>query len=208
MFLAAALEKYPYGASARVAQHVAPAACMLIGTGIVCALREILGARRAIRVLPIAVLPFLAVVLGGLVRDVARPYHSRADAQARDVIELLRRESEPDGSWLVFASHERNARAPFYSKYVGMGGRLHFQILSQAPATVLWGPDPAAMESVGYEAGPTWMIAYGNRVFEPDRDDLDAYVREVAEVLGEPGVVERHDLPDGEWIEVVRFEGR
>ena len=211
MFLAAALEKYPYGASARVAQHVAPAACMLIGTGIVCALREILGARRAIRVLPIAVLPFLVVVLGGLVRDVTRPYHSRADAQARDAIELLRRESEPNARWLVFASRERNARVPFYSKYVGMGGRLHFQILSQAPATVLWGPDPAAIASGAggdAEAAATWMIAYGNRVFEPDRDDLDAYVREVAEVLGEPGVVERHDLPDGEWIEVVRFEGR
>lgn len=208
MFLAAALEKYPYGASARVAQHIAPAACMLIGTGIVCTLRKVLGGRRAIRALPIAVLPFLAVVLGGLVRDIARPYHSRADVQARQAIERLRRESEPDGRWLVFASREPDARVPFYSKYVGMGGRLHFQILSQAPAAVLWGPDPAAMGSVGDEAGPTWMIAYGNRVFEPDRDDLDTYLKELAEVLGEPGVVERYDLPDGEWIEVVGFGQR
>ncbi len=214
MFLGAALEQYPYGASARVAQHIAPAACMLIGTGIVCTLRKVLGARRAIRALPIAVLPFLAVVLGGIVRDVARPYHSRADVQARDAIAQVRRASEPGGLWLVFASRDRDARAPFYANYVGMGGRLHFQILSQAPGPVLWGVDPATMASAveataaDKQSGPTWLIAYGNRVFEPDRDDLAVYVRQMAEVLGEPGVVERHDLPDGEWIEVVRLGGK
>jgi hypothetical protein len=55
------------------------------------------------------------------------------------------------------------------------------------------------------EGGQTWVIAYGNRVFEPARGELDAYVRRVSEALGEPGMIERHDLPDGEWIEVVRL---
>lgn len=203
MFLAAALERYPYGASARVAQHIAPAACMLIGTGIVCALRKVLGARRTIRALPIAVLPFLAVVIGGLLRDMAQPYHSRADVIARDVIGQLSRASEPGDRWLVFASRDRGAQAPFYARFVGMGGRLHFQILSQAPVPVLWGPEAATAGEV--EGGQTWVIAYGNRVFEPSREELDAYVSRVAEVLGEPGVVVRHDLPDAEWIEVVRL---
>ena len=203
MFLAAALEKYPYGASARVAQHIAPAACMLIGTGIVCTLRKILGARLTIRALPIAVLPFLAVVIGGLVRDIARPYHSRADVIAREVVGQLSRESEPGDRWLVFASRDRGAQAPFYARFVGMGGRLHFQLMSQAPVPVLWGLEPATMAEV--EGGQTWVIAYGNRVFEPGREELEAYMRRVSEVLGEPGVVERHDLPDGEWIEVVRL---
>ena len=48
---------------------------------------------------------------------------------------------------LVFASREADSPVPLYSKYVGMGGRLHFQILSQAPAAVLWGPEPAALAS-------------------------------------------------------------
>jgi len=206
MFLAAVLEMYPYGASARVAQHIAPAACMLIGTGIVCTLRKVLGARRTVRTLPIFVLPFLAVVIGGLARDIARPYHSRADVIAREVIGQLSRDSEPGDRWLVFASRDRGGRAPYFGEFVGMGGRLHFQILSQTPVPVLWGPEPATVAEV--EGGQTWAIAYGNRVFEPDREELDAYVRRVSVVLGEPGVVERHDLPDGEWIEVVRLGGK
>jgi hypothetical protein len=203
MFLAAALEKYPYGASARVAQHIAPAACLLIGTGTVCTLRKVLGARRTIRALPIAVLPFLAVLIGGLVRDIARPYHSQADVVARDVIGQLSRESVPGDRWLVFASRDRGAHAPFYTSFVGMGGRLHFQLVSQAPVPVLWGPEPATLAEG--EGGQTWVIAYGNRVFEPGREELDAYVSRVAGVLGEPGVIVRHDLPDGEWIEVVKL---
>jgi len=203
MFVAAALGKYPYGASARVAQHVAPAACMLIGTGIVCVLRKVLGARRAIRVLPLAVLPFLAVVLGGVVRDIARPYHSRADVIARDLIAQLSDESMPGDQWLVFASRDRGDQIPHFKRFVGMGGRLHFQILSQAPGPVLWGPEPAAVADAA--GGRTWLIAYGNRVFEPDRGQLDAYVRKVSTALGEPGVIRRHELPDGEWIEVVEF---
>jgi len=206
MFVAAALRMYPYGASARVAQHVAPAACMLIGTGLVCVLRKVLGARRTIRALPIAVLPFLAVVLGGLVRDIAMPYYSKADVVARDVISQLRDESMPGDRWLVFASRERGARAPHFWQFVGMGGRIHFQILSQAPVPVLWGPEPASIADAA--GGRTWLIVYGNRVFEPERERLDAYVGQVSAAVGELGTVRRHELPDGEWIEVVRFGGR
>jgi hypothetical protein len=42
-------------------------------------------------------------------------------------------------------------------------------------------------------------------VFEPDRAQWDAYVGEISAVLGEAAVVKRHDLPDREWIEVVRL---
>jgi hypothetical protein len=45
-------------------------------------------------------------------------------------------------------------------------------------------------------------------VFEPDREQLDAYVRHVSDALGEPGIIRRHELPYGEWIEVVKFGGR
>jgi len=203
MFLAAALQKYPYGASARVAQHVAPAACLLIGTGIVCVLRKVLGARRTVRAIPLAVLPFLVVAMAGIVRDVVRPYHSEADVIVRDVISELSRRSAPGDRWLVYASRDDSGRAPRYSAFVGMGGRIHFQILSHAPGPVLWAPAPS---SIAPElGGRTWLIAHGNRVFEPDRARWEAYVREVSESVGEAAVVERHDLPDREWIEVVRF---
>lgn len=203
MFLAAALQKYPYGASARVAQHVAPAACLLIGTGIVCVLRKVLGARRTVRAIPLAVLPFLVVVIAGIARDVARPYHSEADVIVREVISELSQRSEPGDRWLVYASRDDRGRAPRYSAFVGMGGRIHFQILSHAPGPVLWAPAPSSVApGLG---GRTWLIAYGNRVFKPDRARWEAYVREMSKSLGEAAQLERHDLPDREWIEVARF---
>ena len=204
MFLAAALQKYPYGASARVAQHVAPAACMLIGTGIVCLLRKVLGERRAVRAIPIAVLPFLVVAMAGIARDVVRPYHSEADVIVRDIISELGSTSAPGDRWLVYASRDDSGRAPRYSAFVGMGGRIHFQILSHAPGPVLWAPDPS---SVAPETGGrTWLIAYGNRVFEPDPEGVEAFVTDLAEALGSPPVRVRHDLPDGEWIDVMGFD--
>jgi hypothetical protein len=206
MLFAAALQKYPYGASARVAQHIAPAACLLIGTGIVCVLRKLLGARRTVRAIPVAVLPFLFVAIAGIVRDVARPYHSKADAIVRETIGQLRLDSEPGDRWVVFASLDGRGPAPRYSRFVGMGGRIHFQILSQAPGPVLWGPDPAGVPAA--DGGRTWLIAYGNRVFEPERAKWEAYVWEFSKVLGEPVVPERHDLPDAEWIEVIRVGER
>jgi len=200
MFLAAVLHKYPYGASARVAQHLAPAACLLIGTGIVCVLRKVLGTKRTVRGIPIAVLPFLVVVIAGIGRDVARPYHSQADVIVRDVISELSQESAPGDRWLVYASRDESGLAPRYSAFVGMGGRIHFQILSHAPGPVLWAPGASAVATEA--AGRTWLIAYGNRVFEPERVDLETYAAEVAGALGRSPVRARHDLPDGEWIEV------
>ena len=206
MFLAAALQKYPYGASARVAQHLAPAACLLIGTGIVCVLRKVLGSRRTVRAIPIAVLPFLVVIIAGIARDVARPYHSEADVIVRDVISELSQRSAPGDRWLVYASRDDEGLAPRYSAFVGMGGRIHFQVLSHAPGPVLWAPRPSSVPSG--PGGRTRIIAHGNRVFEPDRAQWDAYVREISAVLGEAAVVERHDLPDREWIEVVELSGK
>ncbi len=203
MFLAAALERYPYGASARVAQHVAPAACLLIGTGILCVLRKVLGTRRAVPALTLAILPFLAVAIGGIVRDVARPYHSRADLQVREIFTELALDSTPEDRWIVYASRDPAGLAPRASRFVGMGGRIQFQVLSRSPARVLWAPDPA---SVGGSTGQgTVLISYGNRVFEPDPDRSGVYARAISDRLGAKGTVTRHELPDSEWIEIVRW---
>jgi hypothetical protein len=203
MFLAAAFERYPYGASARVAQHVAPAACLLIGTGILCVLRKTLGARRAVRALPLAILPFLAVAIGGIVRDVARPYHSRADLQVREIFTDLALDSTPEDRWIVYASRDASGLAPPASRFVGMGGRIQFQILSRSTARVLWAPDPLSIS--GATGHGTMLISYGNRVFEPERKRREAYVGVISGRLGGKGTVTRHELPDGEWIEIVRW---
>jgi hypothetical protein len=200
MFLAAALRAYPYGASARVAQHVAPTACLLIGAGLWCALRRGLGARRAASVLPAVTLVFLAVPVAGIGVDIARPYHSRADAEVRELV----REAAPDSgdreAWIVWASKKPDGRAPLYSRFVGMGGRVHFQLLRYAPGPLLWAPSVDSMVVLARDR-PIRLIAYGNRVFEPDSNPRGAYLRRLEDSLSRSAHARRYDLPDGEWIE-------
>lgn len=212
MFLAAAFRAYPYGASARVAQHVAPAACLLIGAGLCFGLRRALGPRRAVRAIPVMMLVFLAVPVAGIGFDIARPYYSRADAEVRELVRQRAREADEAGDgepWVVWASRESDGRAPLYSRFVGMGGRIHFQLLRYAAGPLLWAPSP---DSVAVPAGDrrVTVIAYGNRVFEPEPRARDAYLRRLEAYLGAEADTRRHDLPDGEWIEfhVLKVVGR
>jgi hypothetical protein len=163
----------------------------------------VFGERRTIRVVPIAILPFLVVVIAGIARDVVRPYHSEADVIVREVFSDLSRRSVPGDRWLVYASRDDSGFAPRYSAFVGMGGRIDFQIRNHAPGPVLWAPDPASVTADA--GGRTWLIAYGNRVFEPDPANLEAYVAHLAETLRTSPALERHELADGEWIDLIEL---
>jgi hypothetical protein len=200
MFVAAALHRYPYGGSARVAQHIAPAVCLLAGVGLVCVLRKVLGGRRTVRGLRIAVLPFLVVVVAGMVRDVARPYHSEADAMVRDVITELAEGSADGDQWIVYGSLDPGPWAPHFVRFVGMGGRLRYQVRYRVPGPLAWAPAPD--EAVRAASGRTWVIAYGNRVYEHPRDVFEQYLGALSEPVGTARLVRRHDLPAREWIEV------
>src|SRR5262249_548935 len=87
-FIAAVLGKYPYGGSARVAQHLAPSICLLAGAG----LESALGRRSARLVAGV----LMAVGLAGVVRDVWRPYKTEGDRRARELIKELNRRAGPD----------------------------------------------------------------------------------------------------------------
>ena len=50
--IAAALRLYPYGGSARVAQHLAPPICLLAGMGIASLLKRRCGAKDSSKLLP------------------------------------------------------------------------------------------------------------------------------------------------------------
>jgi hypothetical protein len=72
---AAILHRYPYGASGRLSQHFAPGICMLAGLGVAALVERARWTeiRRQRCTVAIAAL-FALIGLGGLVRDVARPY--------------------------------------------------------------------------------------------------------------------------------------
>jgi hypothetical protein len=101
-FVAAALRGYPYGGSARVAQHLAPAICLFVGAAVE-ALVSLLGtAERRRRAALAASVTLLVVALGGTARDVVHPYHTKGHEQLRALMSGWRRDRLPDaGVWLM-----------------------------------------------------------------------------------------------------------
>ncbi len=90
-FIAAALGKYPYGGSARVAQHLAPSICLLAGLGLATLLRRVfsLTMRRVCVLASVALLMLFG--LGGAARDIRKPFKTHGDDQARELIRELER---------------------------------------------------------------------------------------------------------------------
>jgi hypothetical protein len=77
--IAAAAHKYPYGGSARVAQHLAPAICLLAANGFT-------GLLQRTRWVVLACVPMALLGLVGLARDVAKPYKSDDDQFVRQFV--------------------------------------------------------------------------------------------------------------------------
>ena len=140
MLFAAALQKYPYGASARVAQHIAPAACLLDRYGDRVRSAEGCWGRGG----PYAPSrsrcspswwwrsPGSSVTWRG--RTTRRPTRS-FERRSRG----LAASPNPGIAGSCSPAWTGRGLAPGYSRFVGMGGRIHFQILSRVPGPVLWG---------------------------------------------------------------------
>lgn len=94
--VAAALRRYPYGGAPRLAQHLAPAVCLLVGAGladlVVRFARSETARRRAASALLAGLCLFAA---GGMLRDVVKPYKAAGDRAAADLVKRLKREAPP-----------------------------------------------------------------------------------------------------------------
>lgn len=84
--VAAALHRYPYGGSARVAQHLAPAICLLAAVGLGTLVQR-LERRRERQQLGLAGVCGLLLLVGvaGLLRDLLHPYKTAADTISREL---------------------------------------------------------------------------------------------------------------------------
>lgn len=101
-FLAAAIHRYPYGTSARIALFLAPAICLLAGQGLAATVVLLMPrkyARRALLAVP-SVLAVVAVV-GAIVAAVL-PYKGRVDATYRDLVRDLAARTRPGDRWVGF----------------------------------------------------------------------------------------------------------
>lgn len=92
-FAAAALERYPYGKSFRVAAFLAPSICLLAGIGASALLDLLRVPRRRERLAATLAAVLLLFALGGMAADILRPYKREEDqrmrAAMRDVAEML-----------------------------------------------------------------------------------------------------------------------
>lgn len=99
--IAGILHKYPYGGSARLDQHLAPAICLLLANGLVTVLRRCLPVRerRANALVAAALAAFAAV---GLIRDIVRPYKTTAELWNRNFVEDLLSRAGPNDRVVIF----------------------------------------------------------------------------------------------------------
>jgi 4-amino-4-deoxy-L-arabinose transferase-like glycosyltransferase len=156
-FLAALLHRYPYGGSARVAQHLAPAICLLAGVGLAAVLRKScpseLGQRRAVLVASALLILFAA---GGMAFDVWHPYKTDGDIRTRSLIDGIVAGSGADAQIVI--QEPPGATGPTFEWYV----RRHAE-------RVAWNSrlDPERLDTTTQEI---WCLHFAR--FPPASDGL------------------------------------
>jgi len=210
-FVAAALHLYPYGGSARIAQYLAPAFCLLAGLGAFATMRHFqAGPRLAVALRLIGVF-FAVIIVVGIVRDVIHPYKSVREKGSHEAVLAVARQTRPGDRWIIFNAREEVPYAPFIGELRGTGSQFAFNVLRFGPRQVDWAPPPA---SVRPQAGQrVWLLAYrGSKVDFPE-DQLAAYVAGLRQNLGAPTYhddifIYRRRVEDGTRLEsliVYRF---
>ncbi len=142
--IAAAMHRYPYGGSARVAQHLAPAICLLAGNGAAGLIswfaRSELAQRRCLASVSLVL---ALIAFGGMARDWKRPYKTPADAQLRDIVQGIARHAKPEDQIVVMdAPDEVAAQFVWYlgllCDRVAWKGQIDWDRLDGSPPRHLW----------------------------------------------------------------------
>jgi len=183
MFVAAALQKYPYGGSARIAQHVAPAICLLAGMGISVVMRWLGTPARAARGLRLVAIAMLLLIVVGVVRDLRQPWKHRSDLEMERTITELAEAAAPGERWVVFGTlGERVPHAPDVMPWGGSAARLVVHVDRLARGPVAWGPDPSTIEPPA--SRPLLVMAYRDLEEAFPNGDWRRYVRALERRLG------------------------
>lgn len=201
--LAACLQRYPYGTSARTTLFMAPAFCLLAGLGAVRLIRRLTGRRRR-RVYRLAVLSLAGMMLVATVVNVAWPYKNYEDTLNREAVESLAGLASPGDRWVVYDGVEELpvSNSLMLEHWLQQMAEVRYNVLARAPVPVEWMPAEDRVEVA--EHGRTWLIVHRSGCPRFDEARLGRLKARLGERLGSPKVrVER--LTRGETIESFEY---
>jgi hypothetical protein len=125
-FLAAVLQRYPYGGSGRLSQHVAPIVCLTAGLGTAVLLERIANATKRRRLIIGVCCAFVAIGIGGMVLDAIKPYRDVETKWSRQVMRAFAEEARASDAPIVVLN-SRDVTDPLMQWYVGLyGDRVHW----------------------------------------------------------------------------------
>lgn len=142
-FIAAAMRRYPYGGSARVAQHLAAIICLLAG----CGAADLIAWLPRVGVAPkrsatVAFIVLAGFGIAGMARDIFKPYKTDADRQVRQIVRDIAATAGPADRVIVADPH--GSIGPTSEWYLrGLGSRVRWDGDIEArdltaPASQLW----------------------------------------------------------------------
>ncbi|MBI5865246.1 MAG: glycosyltransferase family 39 protein [Planctomycetes bacterium] len=187
---AAAIQRYPYGASARTSLYMAPAFCLLAGVGAWTLIARFVrydfrlhtfriagrsvtiewGRGPLVRLLAMAILVLLVV---GPIYSSWRRGRPSPEQTSRDAIVDLRSRTQAGDRWLVFNAIEPSPDAPWLGDWKGTGGQFVFDVVRFAPSELAWAAPP---QDVNAGVGRVWLIAYRGVKVDFPQQQFDAYL--------------------------------
>ena len=187
-FAAAALRLYPYGGSARVAQHLAPAICSLAGTGAAVLIARLGPSMFAQRRAVLMALGGLTLVgIGGMARDVIKPSKTQSDARVRQIAAHILGQAGPDDQ-IVVLNPTPASMPPGLEWY-----------LRQGPIRISWGGE-IDRQRLAATTRHLWVFSFPGNVIT--RDELEARVAASGRrpVLAEHAAYAFEFGWPGEWV--------
>ncbi len=168
-FVAAALERYPYGGSVRVAMHLAPSICLLAGVGWATALRCLPG-RIASHGMAVSVGLLALLCIAGPAVDIARPYKEQGDPAIRTAVSEIAAQIAPAQQIIIF-NPKIGAHGPPDGPMLHQS--VHYYLLKS-------GLQPSWRLEGGHPTSDHWLLVYHG----PEQGPSDAHVKRVVDDMG------------------------
>lgn len=202
-FIAAALHRYPYGTSARLAQFVASSICLLAGLGLMTSLKFLIPRRIIPKAIAVIVFLLAGITLAGTAVDIVHPYKTFGDYENRRILRELRDETRTGDQWVSF--NVADPQTPYGDDFYLRGGhgamhRLYLNLL--APVPIAWAPPPQTLQ-----ASPgtrIFLVIYRDDRLPFPEQRLKTYVAEMTRTLGTPQV-RSYEFGEGRFLEIDVF---